>query len=211
VIRDLIENIAGYPGLFLICVVSGLGVPLPEDFALIYAGARIASAEYAWTPVLLVTVAGVLVRDLGAWGIGHVFGVRLLQWRWTRRFLSASRLDRATAMVEKNPATAILTGRFLIGFRAPVFMVAGATGVGLRTFVVWDVLGLLVAVPGTILLGYIFGAPIADGVFWALQRARLTVVLLTAAALMWFGFRWWRRHRAATSVSSTGEFLLPGK
>ena len=210
-IRELIENIAGYPGLFMICVVSGLGVPLPEDFALIYAGARIAGGEYTWAPVLFVTLAGVFLRDVGAWAFGRVLGVRLLRSRLSLRLHGEAKLQRAKTMIESNAGTAILTGRFLIGFRAPVFMVAGAMGVSIRSFVFWDVIGLVVAVPGTVLLGYIFGAPIADAVFWALQRARLLVLVLTVIAVAVSTYRWWRRTRDGPSQGGTGELLLPGK
>lgn len=194
-IRDLIESVTGYSGLFVFCVMAGLLVPLPEDFPLLYAGVRIAAGEWGWTATLLVGTVGVFVRDLIAWGIGRVCGAWLLHTPWVGRIVGEAKLARAQAIVSSHGASAVLMGRFLIGFRSPVFMVAGAMGVSARAFALWDLVGLLLAVPITVGLGYAFGEPIADVVFWILQRTRLMVLCGTVAAV---AVVWWRlRSRAA--------------
>ena len=72
---------------------------------------------------------------------------------------------------------AVLIGRFLIGFRAPIFAVAGASQIPFRKFLVWNSMGLLVAVPGVIWLGWFFGEPIAEVMAQLMYRAREVVVL----------------------------------
>lgn len=190
VIRAWIETVSGYPGLFALCVSSGIALPLPEDFALLYAGARIAGGEWAWGPTLLVAVPGVWLRDLIAWGIGRCFGRWVLEAGWVRRRIGDHRVGRARALVLRHGSFAVLLGRFLIGFRAPIFMVSGAMGVGVRAFAAWDLLGLCVAVPGMVGLGWVFGEPIADLVFWGLQRARLLTGAAVALAAAWAAWRW---------------------
>ena len=81
-------------------------------------------------------------------------------------------------MVRERGSVAVLIGRFLIGFRAPIFAVAGASHVPFRKFVGWNTLGMLIAVPGVIWLGWFFGEPITDTVFFAMARAREVVALL---------------------------------
>lgn len=199
-IRELVESVSGYPGLFAFCAISGLVVPLPEDFSLLYAGARIGNGDWAWAPTLIVALLGVMTRDVFAWGIGRYFGGWLLETVWADRLIGARRLQRARRLVEVHGSAAVLFGRFLIGFRAPVFMVSGAMGIDLRRFVLWDVLGLLIAVPGMIGLGYAFGAPMSDLVFWILQRTRLVVVGTALVGGLWL---WWRlRERSSDARSS---------
>lgn len=193
-IRDLIESITGYPGLFLLCATSGLLVPLPEDFSLLYAGVRLASGDWEWGPTLAVAVSGVLVRDVVAWGIGRTLGAWLLDAPWARRVLGRAKLDRARRLVAERGAIAVLVGRFLVGFRSPVFVASGAMGVSLRSFVLWDLLGLLVAVPLTVSLGWAFGEPMADLAFWGLQRIRLVVLCALVLAAGWTTWRWRSRQ-----------------
>jgi membrane protein DedA with SNARE-associated domain len=188
VIRELAANVSGYPGLLLFCAVSGILVPLPEDVSLIYAGVKLQAGTFQWTPTLVVTILGVGLRDVFAYLIGRSLGSWLLERGWVRRLAGGSRIDRAQALIARRGPSAVLIGRFFVGFRASVFIAAGAMGVPFRSFLLWDGLGLLVAVPATVGLGYVFGAPIADLVFWLLQRAQLAVgigVVLAVAWLLW--------------------------
>jgi len=185
VIRDLVANVSGYPGLFLFCATSGLLMPLPEDFSLIYAGVRLQGGQFHWLPTLAVAVLGVGVRDVFAFLIGKYLGAWLLHAGWLRRLVGPARIDRAEAMVRDHGPSAVLMGRFFIGFRATVFMVAAATGVSLRSFVIWDGIGLLVAVPATVGLGFVFGAPLAELAFWLVQRFQLVVGIAMIGAVAW--------------------------
>lgn len=184
-IRDLVANVSGYPGLFAFCAMSGLLIPLPEDFALIYAGVRIEGGQFGWLPTLFVAVLGVCVRDVIAFLIGKYLGGWLLHAGWLRRFVGPAKIDRAEAMVREHGASAVLIGRFFVGFRATVFMVAAASGVSLRAFVLWDFIGLLVAVPATVLLGFWFGEPLAELSFWMVQRFQVIVGALALLGIAW--------------------------
>jgi membrane protein DedA with SNARE-associated domain len=190
VVRDLLQSIAGYPGLLLACIGSGIVVPLPEDFPLLYAGARIGAGEWSLATVLAIGLLGVGIRDTLAWSIGRALGDAVLWRPMVRRFLGGSRLDQASDMVRRHGASAVLMGRFLVGFRAPVFVVAGASGIPLRAFLVFDGIGLVIAVPLTVVLGWMFGEPLADLVFWSLQRARIMVAVVGVAFGLWVAWRW---------------------
>lgn len=191
-IRELIRSIAGYPGLFLFCVISGLVIPLPEDFSLLFAGMRIAEGRFTWLPTCLVAIAGVFVRDVGSWGLGRLLGPPVLQWRWVKFLFGEPKLERAQAMVRDHGGRAVLIGRTLVGFRAPVFVVSGALGVPLRTFAMYDLVGLVVIVPFTVALGFYFGQPVVDVMFYGLQRARAVVALAVFITIAWMA---WSRTR----------------
>jgi undecaprenyl-diphosphatase len=175
--------VTGYPGLLLACAASGVVLPFPEDFPLLYAGMRIADGSWGWGATIAVATIGVALRDTLAWTFGRVLGDLLLDRESVRRWVGARGIDRARGLVTRHGAAAVLIGRFMIGFRSPVFAVAGAMGVPLRSFATWDALGLALAVPLTVALGYEFGQPLVDAVFLVLQRARVLVAAAVVAAL----------------------------
>lgn len=180
-IRALIESITGYPGLLVACATSGILLPVPEDVTLLYAGARVADGSFAWTAAVAIGIVGVGLRDLTAWGIGRVLGDVLLHRGRVRRWLGPARIERARAMIVRHGPSAVLMGRFVVGFRTPVFAVAGAMGVPFRAFVTWDGVGLLVAVPIAITLGWMFGNPVTWLAPESLARLRLALVAGIAA------------------------------
>src|SRR4051812_37647163 len=71
VVHQLIDNVTGYPGLWLLCACSGVLVPVPEDVVLLYAGTRIAEGRWSWAVTLLVAWAGVATRDVVSWAFGR--------------------------------------------------------------------------------------------------------------------------------------------
>jgi membrane protein DedA with SNARE-associated domain len=193
---------SSYAMLFVLCAVSGLAIPVPEDVPLLYAGMRLEEGQGALGPTLAVAVSGVFVRDLLAYGVGRCVGAWLLERPWVERLISRRRIERACRLVEARGSAAVLVGRFLIGMRAPVFLVAGAMGVSMRKFVLWDLLGLMVAVPAAITLGYLFGAPLADALVWTVARSRILALTVAFGGAGWL---WWRSRAQRRMVAVRDE------
>lgn len=201
-IHDLLANLTGYPGLFAFCLVSGLLVPLPEDLSLLYAGMRIGSGEMAVVPTLVVAMVGVTGRDVIAYAFGRFVGDQVLSIPWVRRLVGGQKVDLARRMVASHGVGAVLVGRFFVGLRAPVFLIAGASGVGFRKFLAVDLVGMLVAVPVVVWLGYVYGEPLAEDVLWLVRNARWIVIgaFVVVGAIAWR--RWHVERRAAANATS---------
>ena len=200
-LETITAKISGYPGLMLFCSASGLAVPVPEDVALIWAGIQVGSGTFQWAPTIAAALVGVQIRDLAAFGIGRLLGDTLLDSQWARRLVGRRKIARAQRLVVEHGAAAVLLGRFFVGFRAPMFMVAGAMRLPLREFLRWDLLGLLFTVPGVIALGYEFGEPLLIGTRWALAQSRVLMVTgigIGGVVLLW-------RHSRAASEPPTSE------
>ncbi len=190
-IRQLVETISGYPGLLGFCAASGVLFPLPEDFALIYGGVQIAEGKFTWAPTLVSAFVGVQIRDIAVYWMGRVLGDRLLQSALVQRWVG-NEIERAEGMFRDHGVAAVLVGRFLIGFRAPMFAVAGASHLSFRKFCAWNSLGMLVAVPGMVWLGWFFGHSIADTMYYAMSRAREVVAICVVAGV---AYGWWTMSR----------------
>jgi membrane protein DedA with SNARE-associated domain len=210
-VRLLIESSLGYPGLWLVCAGSGIVFPVPEDVPLMVAGSQIAAGSWEWAATLAVAWVGVGMRDVTAWAIGRYLLGRLLEGRLSF-LIGKRRLARAQRLVARHGVAAVLMGRFMVGFRSPMFMAAGASGVPLRSFVAVDGLGLILAIPLTVGLGYAFGAPIAEIAGMLIQRASSVVMLAVAVGGVWVI---WRvvsgaASREATRVEEDPEAGSPG-
>lgn len=201
-VRILIENSLGYPGLFLACAGSGILVPVPEDVPLLFAGTRIASGEWSWLLTLGVAWLGVATRDVVSWAIGRFLFRWLLATGRARWLLGGRRIERAKRLVTNHGAAAVLLGRFMVGFRTPVFVAAGAMGVPLRSFALYDALGLTLAVPLAVGLGFWFGSPVAEVAAALLHRASSLGIVAVVLGLVFVG---WRASAGAARPVSIGD------
>lgn len=145
----------GYLGIFLALLASGCGFPLPEELPVITAGVLVGHEDtpLKWYIMLPVVIAGVVIGDGFLYGLGRIWGTRLLNLRWVQRHLVTP--DKR-AEIEKNfhdRGIAVLLGaRLLPGIRTPIFILAGVLRVPLGRFLLAD--GLY-AIPGVNLLFWV--------------------------------------------------------
>ncbi len=189
-----------YWALFLLCLSSGVVYPLPEDFPLMFAGMRLHEGHGAWLPTIALAWVAVMIRDCFFYAIGRTLGTRLLAAPRVVRFLGAARLAKARQLVERMESKAVLAGRFSVGMRALIFVVAGSMGVSFRAFLIWDGLGLLVTIPFALWVGFQFGAPVVHGVMEVVPYLRLWGVVLALVCAL--GVAIWVRGRRRESRAS---------
>ena len=201
-IRELIEGVGGYWGIFLLCALSGIAFPLPEDISLLYAGIRLRDGALSWPGTLAVAAGGVMLRDVVAYTLGRFLGDWVLSSRLVTR-LAGKKLDRARSMIERRGSVAVFLGRFLIGVRATVFFTAGASGVSFRKFALWNSIGMVLTVPPVVILGYYFGTPLVDATTWLISRGRFVGLMILAifVAAIWLRVQQDNARREAEEAS----------
>lgn len=141
-------------GPFLILVLCGLGLPVPEDIVLIAAGALGETDGRGWVEVSALMYAGVMIGDSTIFFAGRYFGARVRASRWFQRSFSAKKQDKVEALFEKYHSWVLFVGRFLPGLRAPIFFTAGSTRVRFWKFFLFDGLAALISVPFFVWLGH---------------------------------------------------------
>jgi membrane protein DedA with SNARE-associated domain len=191
--QTVLGELAGAPLVFATCAVSGLLLPVPEDVPVLVAGIAASAGEIGAPEAVGAALAGVLVRDVALYAVGRASGEALLRRSWVVRLIGQERLDAARALFSARGSRAIFVGRFFIGFRAPVFVTAGALGVPARDFLLWDSLGLVLMVPAMFAVGFVFGQPALGGLEWIVDRAWIAVA---AAIVVGVGAWAWRRRTA---------------
>ncbi|HEU5182635.1 MAG TPA: DedA family protein [Candidatus Polarisedimenticolia bacterium] len=176
-----------YPGLYGLLLLSGVGVPLPEDLTLATSGYLISKGLMSWVPTVLVGIAGVITGDQFVYSLGKAFGPKVLAHRWLALALPAERYERVRNRFLRHGPKMIFFARFAAGLRGPVFLTAGVLQMPRRRFLLWDLAGAAINVPLYVLVGYLVGPRLESllaGIrhFW--QLVVLLLLLVIAGMLL---------------------------
>jgi len=192
----MLQQLTGYPGVFFICLLAGIGLPFPEDIALALVGAvHVKSGGVSLLPAIVLAGLGTLGRDVIVWSLGRFFGDWALQRAWLRRIVGGKRIERARSLVLRRGSHSVLAGRALIGMRVPVFFVTGTMGIPLRQFIQWDLLGLCITTPLLVGLGLYMGAPLVEGLQVVLSKAGWIPWVFAAIVGLVFGIKFVMNRR----------------
>jgi membrane protein DedA with SNARE-associated domain len=194
-LTDFFSN-QGYLAVFLVLLVCGFGVPIPEDVSLV-AGGIIAGLGYADVRIMTgVGLAGVLIGDISMFLIGRHLGERALKRRWLARLVTPKRYALVQQKFERYGSRLMFIARFLPGLRAAVFLTAGMTrAVSFWRFILFDGLAALISVPVWIALGY-YGAENHDWLLAWMHRGQGGLALAVVALVAILAYLYWKRSHS---------------
>jgi membrane protein DedA with SNARE-associated domain len=143
--------------VFTLLVACGLGLPLPEDVALITGGYLAGKGPPigvgSLSGMILVGLAGILIGDTIIFRAGATYGEALLQTR-IGRHIPGEKIERIIGLFERHGPKFVMLARFLPGVRAVTYFVAGTTGVPYWKFLLFDGIAACFSAPGWVLLGH---------------------------------------------------------
>jgi membrane protein DedA with SNARE-associated domain len=193
---ELLQS-GSYLGIFAFMVLTGCGLPLPEEVAIVFAGVRSAHGELLPPAAFAACLLGALVGDAAMYGIGRRFGHSLasrhpkLAW-----LLHADREEYFEQAIRRHGFKVLLVSRFMVGIRGPVYLAAGAVRMPFRKFLLWDL------VSATIVVSVLFAISVAlgnalerDAISRLVRDSELFVTSIVLVALGMVAFFALRRHR----------------
>jgi membrane protein DedA with SNARE-associated domain len=181
-----------YLGIFLLMVLTGCGLPVPEEVFIIGAGVLSANGELRPEFAFAACLLGALVGDAAMYAIGYRFGHSLLNRHpKLSKLVGANREEYFERAVERHGFKVLLLARFMVGVRGPVYLAAGVVRMPFLRFLLWDLVCATLVVGAFFALAFFFGEEIADLLTDA--EVGLTVIVLTVAAVI--AFVALRRHR----------------
>jgi membrane-associated protein len=157
-------------------------------------GVVAAQGEISLPAMILIAWTAAALGDLASFMLGKRLGRRFLIARGPRLGVTAARLERVEGFFEKHGPKAILVGRFVGIVRAVAPFLAGASGMRLRAFVPWSLLGTAVWASAFTLIGYAFHESFSAAAD-ALTHGALALAVVAAAALALREY-WRARNRA---------------
>ncbi len=187
-----------YFGIIAFLVLTGCGLPIPEEVPIIAAGVLSRGTLNPWL-ALASCFIGAVLGDIVMYGIGRKFGRKLLESRgWLSNLLSAEREREIEDHFRRHGMKVLFTARFLVGLRSPIYLTAGILKVPFRRFVIADMLCAAFVIPLFFGISYMFSDHIQTLWQW-LQRAEMavTATIIVGALAALLIVRYVRRRRAA--------------
>jgi membrane protein DedA with SNARE-associated domain len=190
----------GYFGIFLVLVLGGLGLPVPEEAPIIVAAILARKGTMHWIPALGSCFAGVLVGDFVVYFLGFFYGEKVLSFPLTRKFLTRAREAQIKGYFHRHGVKILILGRFAVGFRTAAYLTAGILRLPTLKLFLTD---LCAASFSTLLmfgLGYAFATKVEEGFNEAKQYITPAIAL---------GLAGWLLHRYIKARMRAGERVGP--
>ncbi len=198
--ESIYDNLLGMYGpfaVFLLLMLTGIGVPLGEDLILIPTGILLGFGELhpIWMTALFAYL-GVLCSDCLWFVLCWTYGTPLLHKKWFKRAVHPRRLLEIKHQIERRGMWVVVMARFVPGSRTPAITAAGVLHLSFWKFALATAAACLVTVPLQLGLGYFIskgvGSPeSADHIKWVIAAIVGILAVLMALAL-------WRKQRSHT-------------
>ncbi len=122
-----------YLAITVLLILTGSGLPLPEEVPIIAAGILAANGTLDPWLALGCCLFGAIVGDAIMYWIGYHFGRGVLRdWHWWARRVTPQREARIETLFQEHGLKVFFVARFLVFFRSPLFLTAGILQVSFR-------------------------------------------------------------------------------
>jgi membrane protein DedA with SNARE-associated domain len=199
-----------YLGIFLLMVLTGCGLPVPEEVFIVGAGVLSANGELRPEFAFAACLLGALVGDAAMYGIGYRFGHSLL-----RRHPRLSKLVGAESeqiferAVERHGFKVLLMARFMVGVRGPVYLAAGVVRMPFLRFLLWDLICATLVVGIFFMVAFFLGEEIVDLIKKAQIEFTIVALVIATVVVAFFALRRHRRRLLEQVIISAGEAPTP--
>lgn len=194
---DWLLQSGSYLGIFVFMVLTGCGLPLPEEVAIVFGGVRSAHGELITGAAYLSCLLGALVGDAAMYGIGRKFGHSLVRRHpKLAKLLHADREEHFEKAILRHGFKVLLVARFMVGVRGPVYLAAGVVRMPFRRFLLWDLFCATLVISAFFAISYYLGAFLDRNAISRMLRdteVMITAIVVVVVAIV--AFFALRRHR----------------
>jgi membrane-associated protein len=161
-----------------------VGLVVPGETAIVLGGVVAAEGDVSLALMLPLAWVAAALGDLVSFLLGRRLGRPFLVARGPRLGVTAPRLERVERFFADHGPKAILIGRFVGIVRAVAPFLAGTSGMPLRAFLPWSLLGTAVWAATFTLIGYVFSESFGSAAD-ALSHGALALAVVAAILLVW--------------------------
>lgn len=144
----------GYPALFSLLMLGIVGLPIPDETLLTFAGYLVFKNEFTLMPTVGTAFLGSTCGITGSYVLGRTVGCHLIGRVGHILRIRAEHWDQVNAWYGRWGRYALIFGYFMPGVRHLVALVAGCSKLPLAVFMPFAYLGALIWSSTFLALGY---------------------------------------------------------
>ena len=185
----------GYWAVFFGVMLENAGVPVPGETILLIAGYFASTGKFHLGLVMLIAATGAVVGDNIGFAIGHHYGRNVLLRVGRFFFLTPKRLAHMENFFERHGNKTILVARFITGLRVFAALLAGASKMPWRIFIVFNMAGAVLWSVVISTLGYFFGQSLPLLMKWLTFSGRIFLLAAIVVGVIVWRVRKYRKAR----------------
>jgi membrane-associated protein len=199
--EEILTDVSETLGAWTYLLVGGLafletgafvGLVAPGETAVVLGGVVAAHGEVDLAVMLVLVWLAAAGGDFASFMLGRRLGRPFIVRRGPSFGVTPHRLARVEGFFGRHGPKAILIGRFVGIVRAVAPFLAGASGLRVRAFLPWSLLGTAVWAATFVLVGYAFSESFSSAAELT-TRGALALAVVLALGLAWHTHRQQRR------------------
>lgn len=169
---------------------GAVGLPIPEDLPLIFAGKTLADGSANMTFMFLICYCAIVLGDAIIFLFGYWSGQKLFTSRFFKSRFSELQVREIKKRLERHSLLMIFLARHLFYVRTLTFLTCGAFRMRISRFLIADALAALISAPLMMGIGY-FSADYINAAFEVMADLK-TASLYIALAILILALFFWR-------------------
>jgi membrane protein DedA with SNARE-associated domain len=192
----IVNNLETYGvwAVFVLLMLSGIGIPLGEDLVIIPAGVLVNHGHLPPWSTLAAAYLGVVLSDIMWFLVCRHYGTPLLHKKWFKRLVHPRRLLEAKHQMEQRGAWMIVMARFIPASRTTAITVAGMLHLPVWKFILATSCCVCITAPLQLGAGWLIGQGI--GSQSAAGSVKVIIGLIVMSVAVAIGANIYRQHRA---------------
>jgi membrane protein DedA with SNARE-associated domain len=196
-----------YIGTVVFLMLTGCGLPIPEEVGIVFAGVQSATGNLNPWLALGCCIFGCLAGDSLNYAIGHFLGYGWIRrHKWFSKWFHVEREKQMEDLIARHGLKVFFAARFLVGVRGPMYLAAGILKVPYRRFIAVDAVCASVVVGIFFTLSYFFGRAVIGWITTGERWITLAAVLAGLIVATCCFIRWRRRRtKACAAAAASGS------
>lgn len=147
----------GYIGIFIMTVIEGTLIPIPNEITMIPAGYLVATGKMHMFGVLVAGIIGNLVGGLISYYIAYRYGRSLMTKFGKYFFFTEAKLAKVEKYFADHGPISIALGRIAPGLKHFISFPAGLAKMDLKLFSIFTIIGGGIWIIMLVMIGYLIG------------------------------------------------------
>jgi len=185
----------GLAVVFLNVFIEQIGLPIPAVPTLVVAGALAANAQLSLPMVVIVAIVACMIADLAWYFIGRTYGNRVMKTLCRISLTPDSCVSETQTRFERWGINALIVAKFVPGLSLIAPPLAGATRIGVASFLIYDGLGSALWVGAAVGGGALFGKQVEYLLARMEAYGTYAIVALGVLLAAYIAYKYWERRR----------------